>query len=289
MSSNPAAAISGLHWSDDGCAALDGALLRKAIELDGVFRRWAAAQGAVEHRFPATIAAADLEPVAWLRSFPHLATFVTSADRRRPALEALAKGVAHGASVPIRTDVLEPITHLLVPATCYHFYPRLAGRRLEAPLLLTAASQCHRREDRYEPLRRQWCFSMREIVCIGDRRSVERFTARCRRLLDAFVKRLGIDADWRSATDPFFDPDHDPKALAQRVEPVKQELCLADGLAIASSNGHRTFFGDCYDIRIGDEAAHSGCVAFGIERWLFALAQRFGGEAGEWPLLGGSR
>lgn len=288
MSSN-AAAISGLHWSVDGCAALDGALLGKAIELDGIFRRWAAAQGAVEHRFPATIAAADLEPVAWLRSFPHLATFVASAARGRPALEALAGSDGRGRSVTIAANVLAPVTHLLVPATCYHFYPRLAGRRLEAPLLLTAACQCHRREDRYEPLRRQWGFSMREIVCIGDRRTVERFTARCRRLLDAFVKRLGIDADWRTATDPFFDPDNDPKALAQRVEPAKQELCLADGLAIASSNGHRTFFGDCYDIRIRGEAVHSGCVAFGIERWLFALSQRFGGEAGEWPSLGDSR
>lgn len=280
-----AEAISGLHWSDDGCAALDGTLLDRALELDGIFGRWASALGAVEHRFPATIAAADLAPVAWLRSFPHLATFVAGGQRRRPALEALAaSGVdREGASIPV--GVLEPITHLLAPATCYHFYPRLAGRRLEAPLVLTAMCQCHRREERYEPLRRQWCFSMREIVCIGDRHSVERFTARARRLLDGFVRRLKIDATWHTATDPFFDPANDPKALAQRVEPAKQELRLADGLAIASSNRHRSFFGDCYDIHIGNEAAHSACVAFGIERWLFALVQRFGTDAREWPPL----
>lgn len=279
------AAVGGLHWSEDGCAALDGALLARALELDGIFRRWAAGLHAIEHRFPATIAAADLAPVAWLRSFPQLATFVTGAARRRPVLEALAEGVAHGASVPITAEVLEPVTHLLVPATCYHFYPRLAGSRLEAPLVLTAACQCHRCEDRYEPLRRQRCFSMREIVCIGDRRSTERFTARCRRLLDAFTDRLGIAADWHTATDPFFDPANDPKALAQRLAPSKLELRLDDGLAIASSNVHRTFFADCYDIRLRNEPAHSACVAVGIERWLFALVQRFGADARGWPPL----
>lgn len=287
MSTGPATGIRGLHWSDDGRAALDGALLGRAIELDGVFSRWAAAFGAVEHRFPVTIAAADLAPVGWLRSFPHLATFVSSA--RRPTLELLAGRGGNGASVPISADTLEPVTHLLAPATCYHFYPRLAGRRLQGPLILTAACQCHRREESYEPLRRQWCFSMREIVCIGDRRSVERFTARCQRMVDGFVRRLGIDAAWQTATDPFFDPANDPKALAQRLEPGKRELCLADGLAIASSNKHRTFFADCYDIRVRDEAAHSACVAFGIERWLFALLQRFGVAASDWPSLERSR
>lgn len=275
-------AISGLNWSDDGCAALDGALLDRAIELDGVFRSWAIRQGATEHRFPATIAASDLAPVAWLRSFPHVATFVAGAERCRTTLETLA---GRGQNGPIPASVLAPVTHLLAPATCYHFYPRLKGRRLQAPLVLSAMGQCHRREERYEPLQRQWCFSMREIVCIGDRRSVERFKARSRRLLDAFVHRLGLDTAWHDATDSFFDPANDPKALAQRLEPGKQELRLAGGLAIASCNTHRTFFADCYDIRINDEAAHSACVAFGIERWLYALVQRFGTDASGWPAL----
>jgi hypothetical protein len=285
MSACPENGISGLHWSHDGCASLDGALLARAVELDSLFHRQAAAQGAVDHRFPSMISAAELAPVAWLRSFPHLATFVTSAGRKHEAQAKLAESCGDAASVPVSADLLEPITHLLTPAACYHFYPRLAGSRLHAPLVLTVACQCHRREERYEPLRRQWCFSMREIVCIGDRESVERFTARCRTDVDSFVQRLGISAGWKSATDSFFDPANDPKALAQRVEPAKLELCLPDGLAIASINTHRTFFADCYHIRIHDDAAHSACIAFGIERWLYALLQRFGNEPSRWPQL----
>jgi hypothetical protein len=58
------------------------------------------------------------------------------------------------------------------------------------------------------------------------------------------------------------------------VAPTKRELCLADGLAIASINRHRSFFGEAYDIRYGNEPARSACIAFGIERWLFALLEQ---------------
>ena len=35
-------------------------------------------------------------------------------------------------------------------------------------------------------------------------------------------------------------------------------------------------FGRAFEIRRGAETARSGCIAFGMERWLYALMQRFG-------------
>jgi hypothetical protein len=100
---------------------------------------------------------------------------------------------------------------------------------------------------------------------------------------------LDLETAWCTATDPFFDPNADPKALAQILEPVKQELCTNDGLAISSVNKHRSFFGECYDIQVGGEVAHSACVAFGIERWLFAMLQAHGNDAANWPAAGAKR
>ncbi len=273
----------GLHWSDDGCAALGGALLSKALELDAGLRHWAQCFGAAESRFPSMIATASLAPVGYLRSFPHLATFVTAASRDRATLEGLAATGDSG--LPFAAAGLEPVGHVLTPAACYHFYPRLAGSRLSRPVYLTTSCQCHRRESHYEPLRRQWCFWMRELVCIGDAAAVERFAATCQQHIDSFVEGLRLVARWQTATDSFFDPAHDPKALAQLLEPAKQELCLQDGLAIASINAHRCFFGESYDIRLNGEPAHSACVAFGIERWLFALTAAYGPDAALWPSL----
>jgi hypothetical protein len=281
--------IPDLQWSEDGYAALSGALLEKAMELDAVFRDWAGDLGATEYRFPAMIPVRSLAPIAYLRSFPHLATFATSGRRSDEALTSIAEECGTAERIPASEEFLDPVEQILTPAACYHFYPRLAGSRLTSPLVVTTKCQCHRREQEYLPLQRQWCFEMRELVCIGDPDAIEEFTEDCRGRIEALVAALRIDAAWQTATDPFFDPAADPKALAQLVEPVKKELCTGDGLAIASVNLHRRFFGECYDIRHGNGAANSACVAFGIERWLYALMEVHGPDVAAWPDVGRKR
>ncbi len=68
---------------------------------------------------------------------------------------------------------------------------------------------------------------------------------------------------------------------------LKDELTvdLGDGppLAIASFNDHEAFFGDAFAIRTPSGAAASGCVAFGLERWLLAVLATHGPDARNWP------
>jgi hypothetical protein len=64
-------------------------------------------------------------------------------------------------------------------------------------------------------------------------------------------------------------------------------LPLGDGrsVAAASFNDHATFFGDAFDIRDGAGApATSGCVAYGIERWLLAVLVEHGTDPRNWPV-----
>jgi hypothetical protein len=279
--------LTGLQWSEDGYAALSGDLLDWAQKLDAHIGCWADDFGATNYRFPALIPAKSLAPIAYLRSFPHLASFVTSGDRRETSLQALARDCATAERIALCEDRFEPVEQLLTPAACYHFYPRFAGNRLRQPLFLSTRCQCFRREEHYQPLQRQWSFEMREIVCIGEPATVEEFTAVCAGRIETLLKALDLDCSWQVATDPFFDPQTDPKALAQILEPTKKELCTAGGLAIGSVNHHRSFFGESYDIKINTAAAHSACVAFGIERWLYAMAQRHGTDIAIWPVPGG--
>mgnify|MGYP001187788340 FL=1 len=270
-----------LHWSGDGYAAISGDLLEWLQKLDRCFLAWAKTLGAKEHRFPSLIALESLAPIAYLKSFPHLATFASCGVRDDSALRAIAANTGD-----LSNDWLDAPRHLLTPAACYHFYHRLAGSEIDGPLFLTTKCQCHRREEYYLPLQRQWCFEMRELVCIGDAGAIDRFTHHCAERISTLLRQLRIDATWQTATDPFFDPAADPKALAQLLEPTKQELCLSGGLAIASSNKHRRFFGECYDIRLGGKPAESACVAFGLERWLFAMFEAHGADVSEWPQPG---
>ena len=278
--------LTGLQWNEDGYAALSGDLLHWAQKFDLQIGRWADDFGSTDYRFPALIPVKSLAPIAYLRSFPHQATFVTSGDRRETSLQTLAQDCATADQISLSEDRFEPVEQLLTPAACYHFYPRFAGSRLRQPIFLTTRCQCFRREEHYLPLQRQWSFEMREIVCIGDAAAVAKFTGDCTGRIETLLETLALEGSWEVATDPFFDPQMDPKALAQILESTKKELCTPDGLAIGSVNQHRSFFGENYDIKINDEVAHSACVALGIERWLYAMAQHHGTDTSAWPVPG---
>ena len=119
--------LPGLHWSDSGYAAIEGELLIWAEKLDQVFKGWATDLGATAHRFPTLIAAESLEPISYLKSFPHLATFASCGTRDDEALRALAAD--EGGVNPKSLDAPQQI---LTPAACYHFYHRLAGSEIPA-------------------------------------------------------------------------------------------------------------------------------------------------------------
>jgi hypothetical protein len=94
---------------------------------------------------------------------------------------------------------------------------------------------------------------------------------------------MGLSFGWTAATDPFSHPPNNPKWLAQKLEPVKTEMIHAGRLAIGSINFHRNFFGDTFAIGCGGEPAFSGCVAFGLERWIRAVLEVHGPDARSWP------
>ena len=64
---------------------------------------------------------------------------------------------------------------------------------------------------------------------------------------------------------------------------MKHELVFGGDLALASTNFHRDFFGETFDIARDGAPAFSGCAAFGLERWLHALLAIHGADPGEWP------
>jgi hypothetical protein len=67
---------------------------------------------------------------------------------------------------------------------------------------------------------------------------------------------------------------------------VKRELVFDGDLAIASTIFHRDTFGKSFNINRGGENAYSGCVAFGMERWLSAFLGAYGAIREQWPCLG---
>lgn len=191
------------------------------------------------------------------------------------------------------------------PAICYHAYPAAEGRDLgDRLVLLTARGPCFRPETGLElSALRLRHFTMREIVALGERGAVERFRQRLVDRVSELVTELDLVGRIETAQDPFFT--RDPSALGppalggaaelrgrrlmQQVLPLKYELRLAldqggRTCAAASFNHHLDFFGRRFGIRqASGEPAHSGCVAFGLERWGVAFLCRHGSDARAWP------
>jgi hypothetical protein len=171
----------------------------------------------------------------------------------------------------------------LAPAVCYHAFLSLANSRLPVPQRITTRGRCFRNEEYTIPERRQIEFDMREFILIGHEHWIESQLEAWQATLLKFAAQIGIDAQWQSASDPFFLPLSKGRALMQRLLNTKIELCLSDGLAITSINRHRSHFTDKLSIivdQVGNDApigelktrpaTYSACIAFGLDRWAWA-------------------
>lgn len=272
----------------NGHSALHGARLKLFQDLDRMFLTWAAQANAIEYQFPSMIPARELNKIGYFKSFPHHFTFPGSLDGEQKNLADFVSRDSLDADgrLQLANCACAPVEDVLTPAACYHFYANFQGEALTAPRYVTTRATCYRKETHYEPLRRQWSFSMREIVCIGTSAEVTAFLDTRRAAVAALFNDIGLPINWDGATDPFFNPAGNPKYLAQKLDPVKTEMVFGGDLAIGSVNFHRNYFGEAFKISRDGEDAYSGCIAFGLDRWIAAITTHFGDDPANWPDLG---
>ena len=276
-------APAGLGWQPDGQAVLSGPLQWLGAGCDRAFAVLADAWRAEEEEYPAMIDVAALQAVDYLASFPQLATFPVCLDADEANLAEFAGREPLDPSGSVRFTRTAPVRQVLTPAACYHVYPHHRGETLTGARYLSVGNTCFCREAYYEPLRRQWSFRMRELVCLGSRDEVTAFLARTRDRVAALLGELDLPVEWAAATDPFFQPARNPRYLAQRVVPTKHEALFGEDLAIASVNLHEDHFGAAFGLQRDGRPAVTGCVAFGLERWLYAITRRHGADPAGWP------
>ena len=166
------------------------------------------------------------------------------------------------------------------PAACLHCYADLADRALDSSLVLFAIrNHCARGDETVDAdhgrLRE---FTMREIVFLGSGTEVDRARRTLMRRVQTYLTRLDLTATLAVATDPFHTPADRGKLALQRLRALKYELQMpvaGKRIAVASFNYHEDFFGRAFGITQPDGSpAHSGCVAFGLERWELALREQ---------------
>jgi len=277
--------------------------LFQPLGVEGVYARTALYQGVLEHltvfvsrqrderaeilRFPPVMSRRQLEKSGYLKSFPNLLGCVCALHVSEAAIRSAADRYENGGDW---TASLGASDLVLSPAACYPLYPLVAtrGRIPAGGLLFDVAADCFRREPS-RSLDRLQSFRMREFVRIGRPEEItafrESWISRARELAELLALPYSIEV----ANDPFFGRIGQIMAVSQIQQALKFELLIpyhakARPTACMSFNYHREHFGQVWGLRDdSDDLAHTGCVAFGMDRLVVALFANHGLDLARWP------
>ncbi len=238
-------------------------------------------------RFPPVMTRSMIEKSGYLKSFPNLLGCVCGLHGSEADIRSAVGRFEAGGDW---TSSLSPADLVLTPAACYPVYPIAASRGAipNGGLRFDVAADCFRREPS-RALDRLQSFRMREYVCIGTPEDVTEFRERWMVRAGAMATLLGLDYAVDQANDPFFGRVGQMMAVSQRQQSLKFELLIPilssdKPTACMSFNNHRDHFGQVWNMRCADgELAHTGCVAFGMDRLAIARFANHGTDPREWP------
>jgi seryl-tRNA synthetase len=288
--------------SDNPLTGMAAALLRP-MGVDGVYARTRLYEEIVERlsalvsryrnpaaevlRFPPVMSRYQVEKSGYLKSFPNLLGCVCALHGSEAEILSAADTAENGGDW---TATLAPADLVLSPAACYPVYP-LAASRGPVPsggLWFDVAGDCFRREPSTH-LDRLQSFRMREYVRIGSAEQILEFRAGWIERAQQIADGLGLAYQVAPASDPFFGRTGQVMAISQLQQALKFELLIPvrsaeQPTACMSFNYHLDHFGSIWDLRDASSAvAHTGCVAFGMDRLAVALFAAHGLDVPRWP------
>jgi seryl-tRNA synthetase len=280
-----------------------GTTLFRPMGSDGVYARTALYEDVIERlaafisrqrdpraeilRFPPVMSRHQLEKSGYLKSFPNLLGCVCALHGSEAAIRSAADSYYTGGDW---TRSLTSADLVLSPAACYPVYPLVAarGRLPNGGLIFDVAADCFRHEPS-RSLDRLQSFRMREFVRIGLPAEIMAFREQWMARAEVLAQELALPAQLDVANDPFFGKVGQMMAVSQRQNALKFELLIpyyrgARPTACMSFNCHQEHFGEVWGIHDHSGAvAHTGCVAFGMDRLAVALFANHGVEVANWP------
>jgi len=287
---------------DDRLGKLAETLFRPS-GVDGVYARTGLYEGVVEaltalisshrpkraeiFRFPPVMSRKSLEKQGYLKSFPNLLGCVSCLSGSEREIRGVVDRFEEGIDW---TNELDAADLVLSPAACYPIYP-IAAERGPVPaggLIFDVACDCFRREPSRDIDRFQ-SFRMREYVCIGTPDEIQTFRGEWVERAKGIADVLGLPYRVDVASDPFFGRGGQIVAISQIQQELKFELLVPvrsedEPTACMSFNYHREHFGHTWDLVTQDGAlAHTGCVAFGMDRLAVAMFATHGLDVEAWP------
>lgn len=277
-----------VHAYETGRVLLSGPAKRLFDFFDNEFAKIGQRYGAIPDKYPVLIGVDTLKKADYFASFPHHITIASHLVEDIEGIKAFQSKAEEG--VVDFSPIDKESGHVCSPAVCFHLYQALEGQTLDEVVCRTAVGPCFRYESgNMATLERLWDFTMREIIFVGPSDKVDALRQSAMEPVMELVDNLGLQSHIETASDPFFVNNYAGQTFFQLSHKTKYELLLTlpqqEGKAIAagSFNWHQQFFGGKFGIKAEGEEAGTACVAFGVERWVYAFLSQYGLDQSRWP------
>ncbi|WP_162944304.1 aminoacyl--tRNA ligase-related protein [Paenibacillus aceti] len=254
--------------------------------LDQTFVQWAEQHGAVEYVYPDLISIDTLNQYHYIAQFPNHLMFASHLKEDIELIQDFSSEVSAGCDC-YNSSYIDKPTYANKLAICPHVYKQYENQAIdpEQPIIVTSAGKCKRFESiNMTKVERLLDFTMREIVLVGSYEYVLKLREEFIQLTEDLIRRIDLQANIKTGNDPFFTTEYEPKALLQQKLKLKYELNMllpysGKELSVGSFNYHGTYFAEAFNITSTDGSnVHTGCIAFGLERFVYAILSQIGLE-----------
>lgn len=270
----------------EGLISLQNNALNLYRYFDNIFKGFAFELGAVEKSYPTLLPMDAYKKTGYLKTSPQYSIFCCSPKEDIECLEHINSSIYSGTLL----DTINQPEFALSPAACFHSYMELENSTVEKPCIITFNQNVFRHEGRFNwnDFGRLKDYHVREIVFFGDMEYVVHLRESVAKKTKQLIEDLNLNGRMCITFDPFVVPAMQKFKKIQIQEQSKYELQLSytnnNYLAVSSFNLHGTAFTEPFNIYInGCPKPVTGCVGFGIERWVLAFLSQYGLDIKEWP------
>jgi seryl-tRNA synthetase len=274
-----------IHKYADGVFSFTGDILKLFKYFSSSFLNLALKLNSYEKLYPTLLPVEFFKKTSYIKSSPQHVMFCCDIIE---GYEFISNIASHLDADCLKDD-LSMALFTLSPAACFHSYIEYENRRIDRSFTLTFEQKVFRNEGRFnwDGFGRLRDYTVREIVFFGDDEYVRQQRKRAMDLSVSLLQAFNLNGQLISSSDPFIIPEMQRYKKVQVAENSKYELKLstgADNLACASFNLHGGSFTKPFDIHVNDFKTVSGCVGFGIERWVLAFLAQHGLDSKNWPI-----
>ncbi|WP_127530187.1 aminoacyl--tRNA ligase-related protein [Paenibacillus kobensis] len=272
----------------DGLIGLKGEAIWLLEYFDAKFKTIAQSLAAIETQYPTLLPITAFDKTGYLRTSPQYSMFVCHPREDVDNLLKVSREVQRG---EVKELVAEP--HLVLsPAACFHCYMDLEHAELAEPSVYTFRQKVFRHEGRmnWGGFGRLRDYHVREIVLLGDHEFIVSQRQHVLEEVKRVAEEIGLIMRVSVTSDPFVIPSMQKFKKIQLEEESKIELQLAYGpdnyLAVSSFNIHGTAFTEPFEITVKNvRHTVTGCIGFGLERWVLAFMAQHGTDPVQWKKI----